>query len=287
MTIFNCHSGINYNWLNYHIYKRGTCSNFHSIPMRLVRHDRSAEGSSLLVGAAPQSGYGLAPGTDPALFAETYERLHGRLVDHAERFLGREDARDAVGDAVASLWIQWSTLSPEKRTDAYIFGIVSHCVSAKRREDRKLVSLEDAGPELDRRAMAAASGADNEDAAAEVLDAALAAMPPRRREVLLLVREQSFTRKQAAAALGLSVDTIGTHLRLAADDLRAAFTRAGLRIANLQPRRLPWGRGGDANESGFSPSQVQSQADSRVKSAEAEGVNRAAYSAGVKPPRLL
>jgi hypothetical protein len=32
----------------------------------------------------------------------------------------RDDAQDAVGDAVASLWIRWSTLSQEKRNDACI-----------------------------------------------------------------------------------------------------------------------------------------------------------------------
>lgn len=216
--------------------------------MRLARYKRSPEGNSLLVGEAPPRPYGVSPAMDLAqLFAETYQRLHGPLLDHAERSLSADDARDAVAEAMVALWMQWSTLSQDKRNDAYIFGIVIHCVSAKLTENRRLVSLEDAEPELDRQAAEAVPGADRGLTAAEVLDATLAAMPARRREVYLLVREQSFTRKQAAEALGLSDGTINTHMYLATEDLRAAFTRAGFRIADPQ-RLLPSPKGGDTND---------------------------------------
>jgi RNA polymerase sigma factor (sigma-70 family) len=216
--------------------------------MRLARYKRSPEGNRLLVGEGVPPAYGVAPDRDLALlYAETYARLHGPLRDHAERLLSMDDARDAVGDAMASLWYQWATLAHEKRNDAYVFGILSHCISAKLKENRLLVSLEDAEPELDRHAMHLAPGDTRETTAAEILDAALAAMPARRREVYLLVREQSFTRKQAAGALGLSEGTINTHMYLATEDLRTAFTRAGFRIADPQ-RLLPSPKGGDTND---------------------------------------
>jgi RNA polymerase sigma factor (sigma-70 family) len=217
--------------------------------MRLARFKRSPEGADGLIRETLRPGHVLARESDLAqLFVETYERLRGQLLDHAERFVGKDDAQDAVGEAVASLWIQWSTLPQEKRNDAYIFGVVRHCVSAKRREYRMLVSLEDAEAELDGRAVRAAQGADDGNPAAELLDATLDAMPTRRREVVLLVRGQSFTRREAADAIGVSVDTIGTHMRLAMDDLRAEFRRAGFRIANLRSRRLPWPKQAESNE---------------------------------------
>ena len=71
--------------------------------MRLARFRRSTEGNSLLVGPV------LGPNQPAAaeleqLFLEAYRRLHGRVLDHAERFLDKEDARDAVGDAMEALW---------------------------------------------------------------------------------------------------------------------------------------------------------------------------------------
>ena len=216
--------------------------------MRLVRIKRSPEGKSLLVGV-------VAPPTPLAtvdleqLFVEAYQRLHGPVLNHAERFLSTDDACDAVGDAMAALWYRWPRLTPEQQqSEGYAFGIVHHCVSAKLRENSSLVSLEDAEDELDRQAMAALPDLTGRDTAGDVLDVALAVMPPRRREVLLLVYEHSLTYKEAAEALGLTVATIKRHMYLAIEDLRAAFTRAGYRIENLQPARLPKPKRGAAND---------------------------------------
>lgn len=215
--------------------------------MRLARSKRSSEGTGHLVAEVPSPTAVASPDLQ-LLFLEAYRRLHGRVLDHAERFLSTDDARDAVGDAMEVLWRKWASLSPDKRNDRYVFGIVSHCVHAKLRENSRLVSLEEAEPELDQRAVRAGFARDWGDTAADVLDAALAVMPPRRREVFLLVKEQAFTRQEAADALGLSVETIGTHMRLATEDLRAAFTRAGFQLPGATHPRLPSPQGGDAND---------------------------------------
>jgi RNA polymerase sigma-70 factor (ECF subfamily) len=216
--------------------------------MRLARFRRSPERNGPLVGV-------LEPAAQPAaadleqLFLEAYRRLHGRLLDHAERFLDRDDARDAVGDAMADLWRRWPTLTPEKRgSDKYVFGAVHYCVFAKMRENNQLVSLDEAKPELDQQVARAAEDLGRGERSAEVLDAALAAMPPRRREVFLLVREHSFTYQEAAEALGLAHGTVKTHMYLAVEDLRTAFTRAGFRIANTQPAQLPSPKGDATND---------------------------------------
>ena len=52
----------------------------------------------------------------------------------------------------------------------------------------------------------------------------------------------------AAEAMGLSVGTINTHMRLANKDLRTAFTRAGFRIENFQPAQLLAPKGDATND---------------------------------------
>jgi RNA polymerase sigma-70 factor (ECF subfamily) len=182
------------------------------------------------------------------LFCEAYYRLHGRLLDHAERFLDREAARDAAAEAMAQVWYRWPMLTAEQRGDPYFFRAVHNNVIDALKADSGLVSLEDAEPELEQLAASAEPDQTGRDTAADVLDATLAAMPRRRREVFLLVREECLTYKEAAEALGLSESTINTHMHLAAGDLRAAFTRAGFRIANAQPARLPSPKGGATND---------------------------------------
>lgn len=221
--------------------------------MRRALSKRSPEGNRLLVGEVPPPVDVVALVLALAqFFVEAYQRLHARMLDYAERFLSRDDACDAVADAIAGLWVRWPSLSQEKRTDQYIFGAVCHSVSAKRRQNRRRVSLDDVEVEyeLDQRAVSAVREGSRRDTIADVLDAALAALTPRRREVLLLVKEQGFTYQEAAQALGLKYETIHTHVRLAIEDVRAAFARAGFRIAGPRSRQqqLPAPKGGNTND---------------------------------------
>ena len=209
--------------------------------MRLARVNRPLEGNSLLVREVPPPHGNQVIRLDrERVFAETYQRLHGSLLDFAERMVGKENARDVVGDAVLALWINLHSLTPGTLTDNYFFAAVRNRAYKVLDENMEIVSLEDAEIELERMAVreAGSSYGTRGDLRADVLDAALAAMPPRRRAVLLLVKEQGFGYEEAAEILGLSIGTINTHIRLANQHLRAAFERAGFRIINPQPRRL-------------------------------------------------
>jgi RNA polymerase sigma-70 factor (ECF subfamily) len=189
-------------------------------------------------------------------FVAAYERLYSRMIDYAERLLGRHDAYDAVADALADLWIRWPSLPAEKQNDKFLFGAVCHSVSAtrrrQRREDRRLVALEDAGVvyELDRGVAMAVREGDRGETMADILDAAVAALTPRRREVLLLVKEQEFTYQETAEILGVKYETVHTHVRKAIDQLRAAFARAGYDLTDPTSRqkRLPAPKRGNSND---------------------------------------
>ncbi len=220
--------------------------------MRLEREGSQSNRRSRLVAAPPPN---LPSASDlelERLFSEAYARLHGRALDHAERFLDRDDARDAVQEVMADLWIRWPRLTPEQRSDEYVFGAVHNNVidllKGKGNGNVERVSLEDANEELERQAALAMETISRGDTAADVLDLALAVMPPRRREVLLLVKEHAFTYAEAAEALGLSIGTINSHMRLANKDLKTAFTRAGFRIADAQPNLLPKPKGDATND---------------------------------------
>lgn len=207
--------------------------------MRLAREKSHSTKDTLLVGV-------VAPPRLPAetdleqLFREAYLRLHGRLIDHAERFLDSEAAADAVAQAMQELWERWPRLTPEQRNDKYIFGIVHHIVFDQLRAQGEFVSLEEAEAELDRQVERGVVAASRRDTAAEVLDEVLLHMPPRRREVLLLIKEEGFAYKEVAEILGVSEGTVNTHYRLAMETLRAAFVNAGFNLTgSAKPARLP------------------------------------------------
>ena len=226
--------------------------------MRLARVERQTEGTGLQVREPPSPAWEVAVDHRQS-FEEFYARMHGPLLDHAERFVGKEDARDAESEAMVVIWRNWPALSLEKRSDKYAFGVVTVIVRAKAKANananRRIVSLDDVGPELDRRAIAEAPSLYDEtpvDTRPDVLEAALAAMPARRREVLLLRYERGFSHREVAEALGLTESTINSHVTLGYQDLRAAFMRAGFQVPDAKSRRplLPRisPKGGDTND---------------------------------------
>ena len=184
-------------------------------------------------------------------FLVAYDRLHDRAHDHAERFLAKDDGSDAVADAMAILWSRWATLTAEQRNDNYAIGIVRNCVHERLRKATRLVALDAAELEIEQQSVVAdteahlaRADADRDEQVAEIRDRVLATMPLRRREVLLLVLEHAMSYRVAGETLGLSKGTISQHMRLALATLRAAFIRAGVRLAATEPKRLPSYKGG-------------------------------------------
>lgn len=215
--------------------------------MRLARDRSQSEPRNLPVRVVPPPGLAGQADLDQ-LFIEAYDRLHGRMLDRAERFLDHEEARDAEANAVADVWYRWPYLTPEQRTDRYFFRALRNSVIDARRTRRANVSLEDAEQELELLAADAVGMPTRADSKADVLDLALATMSPRKREVLLLIREERFSYQEVAEILGLSEGTINRHYRLAMDHLRAAFTRAGFAIADAKLARLPSPERGATND---------------------------------------
>lgn len=196
------------------------------------------EGTGLQVREAASPTWEIA--TDPREgFGEFYSRMHGPLVAYAARFFrDKEEARDAESEAMMTLWWKWPALSLDKRNEKYAFRVLTNIIRAMKEANSMLVSVEDAGPELEQLSFAEAPSfhGTSGDARVEILAAALAAMPAKRREVLLLRYEEGFTYREVAETLGLAQQTINTHVSLAYRDLTAAFVRAGYELAAVRPR---------------------------------------------------
>lgn len=190
-----------------------------------------------------------------ALYLALHRRCYGRFLGFAERLLDKDDAVDAVADAMAILWERWATLDPDDRIDNFAFGIVRNRVRATLRKVIPLVALEDVELELEQISAVADAEAIQirEDAArderiAALRDRILSTMPHKRREVLLVILENSMSYRVAAEALGVNKGTISRHMKYALQTFRAAFTNAGLRLVKAELKRLPIRTGVAAND---------------------------------------
>jgi RNA polymerase sigma factor (sigma-70 family) len=215
--------------------------------MRLARERSPSSPGTQLVRVVPPPGVTEQADLD-TLFIEAYHRLHGRMLDRAERFLEPDAARDAEADAVADVYYRWPTLTPEQRCDEYFFRALHSRVIDTIRRRHGSVALDDAEEEIDQQVAQVFDAPTRADTAADVLDLALASMSRRKREVLLLIREEGYSYAQAAEALGLGVGTINRHYGMAMEHIRAAMIRAGFRIADVKPARLPSPTRGATND---------------------------------------
>lgn len=195
--------------------------------MHLAR--RTSAPDDKLVGVVDQPELPAAPGVE-RMFREIYERVLPHCMRRAERFLSKDEARDAVHNAMQRAWALWRGLTPEEMSDAYIYRAVHREIIVMARRNDRMVDLEDAEAELAQHAIEDIDHFTRPTTAQAVHDAAIEAMPPRRRQVMLLVQRFHLTYAEVAEQLDMSIGTVNTHMRLANEQIRAAFTASGFRL---------------------------------------------------------
>lgn len=210
--------------------------------MQLTRH--KSERRERLVGVEPPPWLPAAPGVEQ-MFVEIFRRVAPRAIQHARRFLSREDARDALSSAIEKAWRQWKHLTPEQMSDAYLYRAVHHEIVLIYRRNKRIVGLDDATAELAQLAIGEIDAFTRATTAEEVLDLVIAAMPEARRNVMLLV-QRGMTHREVAEHLQITRGTVSRHALMANEEIRAAFRNRGFRLARGAPgkaiRLLPPGR---------------------------------------------
>lgn len=217
--------------------------------MRLVRDRSPSTESAGLSAAAPPPAPPDASGldADERSFCEVYYRLHPRLLAVAERFVDPETARDAESEALLKVWRIWPRLGAERRTDRYIVQAVRNAAIDALKAQDDSIHIDDVEEEAEQQTAVDHDATERAQSVKDVLTETLATMPPGRRAVLRAINEERLTYKDAAALLGLSLGTIKTHYRLAMAQLRAAYTRAGYRVAQPPRALLTDPSAGDSN----------------------------------------
>lgn len=190
---------------------------------------------------------------DETSFLALHRAAHGRFVRHVARFVGREEARDIVADAMAILWTRWPSLPAAQRVDHYAYGIVKKCLYLQLRTTRPEVELEEhehdievASVRAEEEAVVEAHAAERDARVAEVFERVVAAMPRRRREVMLLIHEHGLSYRDAAEELGMAKGSVSQHMGHALRVLRDALVRVGIRAGHDVLKLLPGPDGGRA-----------------------------------------
>ena len=161
--------------------------------------------------------------SDSEAFAALYDRLAVRLFNTARTMTDSlPDAEDTVHDLFVELARSCDRLARITDFDAYIFTMLRHAVSRRRRRrdvDRRAI---DAAAR--QRAAAGRFTTQPAELADDALTAAVAGLPPAQRDVLALKVDGGLTFAEIAAVIGTSINTAASRYRYAIETIRATIT---------------------------------------------------------------
>ena len=150
------------------------------------------------------------------------------LVRYAARQVGDLDlARDIVQETLIQVWERRRAWEPRGSVRAYLYRIVRNLViDEKRRQGvrRRWAERQEFAPS---RRPATPDEVLDEQLLTEVFETAVAALPARRREVFELVFQRGLSHADAAAVMGLSVQTVANQMSSALRSVRKAVTDSG------------------------------------------------------------
>lgn len=156
---------------------------------------------------------------DPQAFAALYDRLAVRLFNTARTMTDSlPDAEDTVHDVFVELARSRDRLARITDLDAYIFTMLRHAISRRRR--RRDVNRRAINTVGRQRAAAGAFTTQPTEPPDDALTAAVAGLPPAQREVLALRIDGGLTFAEIAAVIGTSLNTAASRYRYALEKLR-------------------------------------------------------------------
>jgi RNA polymerase sigma factor (sigma-70 family) len=168
----------------------------------------------------------LRSGSEPAVFAQLYDRHAPELHRFTARRVGSQVAEDLVAETFLAAFRRRDSYDPSQ-PDArpWLYGIATNLIGHHRRSEMRMLRayVRTPAPEPEADATASIDERLTATAAQPAIAAALAELPSQYRDVLLLVAWTDFSYEQVAAALGLPLGTVRSRLNRARQQVCAAL----------------------------------------------------------------
>jgi RNA polymerase sigma-70 factor, ECF subfamily len=182
-------------------------------------HDRSARSEPSQPANAPAAGC-----SDPAQTLTALFRAHGDLVDRCLARAGVDpaDRDDALQDVFLLAMRKLAVYDERGAARAWLVAIARRVASDRRRRNRRRVAREQAGYDVSSAPPAPDIAASRREDAGFV-QRFLRSLSPEMAECFVLCDIESMTAPEVAGALGVSVNTVYSRLRLARGKFRRAL----------------------------------------------------------------
>jgi RNA polymerase sigma-70 factor (family 1) len=175
---------------------------------------------------------------DEAAFTEIYRRYWDRLYVVASHTLGsHQEAEEAVHDVFLKIWKRRETIVIRQTLRQYLAVAIKHEVIDRLRKQlrrRQLFEKFEQGSAITQGSLITKGSAITNDPTGEYirekelaaeLETTIRALPEKCQIVFRLSRGEGYSQREIARALGLSENTIESHMRRALHTLRNKFQR--------------------------------------------------------------
>lgn len=160
---------------------------------------------------------------------EAYTAYYLGYADSMVKFMKKilydeEEAREVTQDVFAYLWENRKNINPDKSLNSFIFNVaknMSYNIMRRRNIKQKYVQLYTMNnPDLD---FSTEEHFISEETSV-LLNHILGKMPPQRSKVFELSRIEGKSYEEIAVELGISINTVKHHMKLALKDMRKILT---------------------------------------------------------------
>lgn len=160
---------------------------------------------------------------DQDAFTQLYHIYKDKIFAFAMRFLGsKEVAKEVVQEVFVKLWDARESVDPERSFNGYLYRIARNKILDEIEKYRREVGLDTVN--LTREVVASVEDKIFSEEARKLETDVVANFPKQRQEVYNLRRYEGLSYDEIAERLGISKNTVKTHLKLAMKEMKDRFT---------------------------------------------------------------
>lgn len=173
---------------------------------------------------------------DHVAFAEIYDRYFGLLYTHAfNRLKDEDEAKDAVQELFTTLWSKRQNIFYKSNLSNYLYTAVRNrvldVISHKQVESKYILAL----PQFVESSTCLTDHLLREKQLAAIIEKEIQALPPKMREVFELSRKAELSHKEIAEKLGISQQSVRSHVKNALKSLKFKIGLAICLVYLLHP----------------------------------------------------
>lgn len=172
---------------------------------------------------------------DENAYKKLYFHFYSSLHRFAVAFIGDpEISEELVSDVMIRIWMMKEKLSNINRLDLYLFKCVRNAALAHINEKKSIIIQNTDEEHFDQMGYCHADAEINAKEISHRIESVVRRLPPQSQLVFRLIKDEGLSYKEVQSVMGISNNTIKTHIRIALKRIRMALEDVSGQRSNKQ-----------------------------------------------------